>query len=209
MTVGLGCASSVYGSGCRCWRAPSCFSPSRPTASGRSCGSPRCREIYVARVAATPKRAFLYGWLDGGGRAHRRLLLDGRAARALRPHGADRGAADHGAAHRLPGAGLRLLLLGPAAGLGPDRRAAGAAGAAGHGRRRAPDAADLPLLPGHLAGVRAGGHPDRRRRPGRSASRRSCWRSAAPWPIWFSPHGAERGRLGPLVPGGAWRSSAR
>ena len=119
-------------------------------------------QIYVARVAATPKRAFLYGWLTGAV-AHTGgfYWMDGLLERF---------------GHMAPIEALPIMALliayqglafaffswGVRPGLGSDRRAAGAAGAAGHGRRRAADAADLPLLPGHLAGVRAGGHPDRR-----------------------------------------------
>ena len=49
---------------------------------------------------------------DRHGRQRGRVLLDGRAARALRAHAADRGAADHRAAGRLPGAGVRAVLVG-------------------------------------------------------------------------------------------------
>ena len=157
-------------------------------------------EIYVARVAATPKRAFLYGWLTGAV-AHTGgfYWMDGLLERF---------------GHMAPiealpimalliayqGLAFALLLLGRAAGLGPDRRAARAAGAAGHGRRRAPDAADLPLLPGDLAGVRAGGHPDRR--PDRAARRHRAHAGvrAARSRTRSSPPLAAAGR-----PGARWR----
>ncbi len=61
---------------------------------------------------------------DRHDRQRRRLLLDGRPAREVRAHARRRGAADHAAAGRLPGAGVRALFVaacgGPA--IGPARR---------------------------------------------------------------------------------------
>ena len=65
MTVGLACASLVYGLGCRCWRALSCFLAVPSYGLWPLMWIAAVPEIYVARVAATPKRAFLYGWLTG------------------------------------------------------------------------------------------------------------------------------------------------